>query len=132
MPGPAPDPRSRRSQQRSASVVSLPSRGRRGRTPAWPLEGEPPSTWAAVWKLPQAVEWERLRLHRVVARYALLLVLVERDEAVAALLSEARQMEDRLGLSPMAMARLRWEIVDEPASRPAPVADLDDFRRLYG
>jgi hypothetical protein len=31
----------------------------------------------------------------------------------AALLAEARQMEDRLGLSPMAMLRLRWEIQED-------------------
>ena len=29
---------------------------------------------------------------------------------VAALLGEVRQLEDRLGLTPMALLRLRWEI----------------------
>jgi hypothetical protein len=31
--------------------------------------------------------------------------------ATAALLGEVRQLEDRLGLSPLAMLRLRWEIM---------------------
>lgn len=29
------------------------------------------------------------------------------------LMAEARQLEDRLGLTPMAMLRLRWEISDD-------------------
>jgi hypothetical protein len=49
-----------------------------------------------------------------VARYALLLRICENPETMtAALLAEARQMEDRLGLSPMAMLRLRWEIQED-------------------
>lgn len=31
------------------------------------------------------------------------------------LMAEARQLEDRLGLTPMAMLRLRWEISDDDA-----------------
>jgi hypothetical protein len=54
-------------------------------------------------------------LVRVVARYAMLLDTAEQPECTAAMLNEVRQMEDRLGLTPMAMLRLRWEIEDEKA-----------------
>lgn len=33
-----------------------------------------------------------------------------RGEATASLLAEARQLEDRFGLSPMARRRLQWEV----------------------
>ena len=39
-------------------------------------------------------------------------------KGVAGLLGEVRQLEDRLGLSPMAMLRLRWQISsDEVAEK---------------
>jgi hypothetical protein len=34
-------------------------------------------------------------------------------------LGEVRQLEDRLGLSPMSMLRMRWAIVAEDDSEPA-------------
>nr|DAQ56396.1 MAG TPA: hypothetical protein [Caudoviricetes sp.] len=43
---------------------------------------------------------------------------LERGEPNAALLSELRQIEDRLGLSPMALKRLQWEISETSDSRP--------------
>jgi hypothetical protein len=60
---------------------------------------------------------------RPVARYVRCLVQAEVPGAPAALLAEVRQMEDRLGLSPMAILRLRWTIVDElPADTVRPAA----------
>jgi hypothetical protein len=93
-----------------------------------------PAVWTALWVLPQAVAWERLHLTRVVARYAQKLVAAERTDAPASLLAEVRQLEDRLGLSPMAMLRLRWEIDETEAEAPADgsVAVLDHYRRLIG
>jgi hypothetical protein len=77
------------------------------------------------------VAWERLRLERVVARYASVLTIAESEDASAAILGEVRQLEDRLGLSPMAMLRLRWEIADAPVERtPAGVTSLADYRDL--
>jgi hypothetical protein len=53
---------------------------------------------------------------RVVARYVVLLAEAEVGEPKVA--AEVRQIEDRLGLSPMAMLRLRWEIApDEVAEQ---------------
>jgi hypothetical protein len=63
----------------------------------------------------------------VVARYACLVAKSEIDSedrsqtAEVALLGEIRQLEDRLGLSPMAMRRLQWEV-----SQSVPVAAVDD------
>jgi len=54
------------------------------------------------------VAWERLGWTRVVARYARLVIAAERLDKDA--LSEARQLEDRLGLTPKAMRLLLWEI----------------------
>lgn len=109
MPGPPPKPRPGGSVP---GAVFLPAAGRPGPKPKWPLQGAEAPAWAYLWRLPQAVAWEQLHLHRVVARYALVLADVEGGESNAALLAEARQVEDRLGLSAMSLLRLRWQIVD--------------------
>ncbi len=65
--------------------------------------------WADLWALPQAVQWERLAWTRDVAQYVRHKVLAELGDLDGA--REARQWSDRLGLSPLAMLRLRWEVV---------------------
>ena len=115
MPGPAPKPdsqRVRRSAPLAGSVTRLPAEGRVGAAPVWPLGGDAPSVWAELWATPQAAAWERLGWTRVVARYCSVLVATE-VEPTAAMLGEVRQLEDRLGLTPMAMLRLRWEIASD-------------------
>lgn len=84
--------------------------------------------WRDLWKLPQAVQWERLKWTREVAQYVRHKVLAELGDMDAA--KEARQWSDRLGLTPLAMLRLRWVVVvDELAekrnerSRPTPVPE---------
>jgi hypothetical protein len=72
--------------------------------------------WAELWALPQAVQWERLGWLRDVAQYVRHKVLAELGDLDGA--REARQWSDRLGLSPLAMLRLRWEVVtDEVGAR---------------
>lgn len=120
MPGPAPKnaEQLRRRNAPLANTVKLPPEGRQGEAPKWPLSGTAPRTWVELWATPQAAAWERLGWTRVVARYVQILQLCESDAMSAALLGEARQMEDRLGLSPMSMLRLRWEIAsDEVAEK---------------
>ncbi len=74
------------------------------------------SLWKDLWTLPQAVQWERLGWTRDVAQYVRHKVMAELGDLDAA--REARQWSDRLGLSPMAMLRLRWEVVaNEVAAR---------------
>lgn len=128
MPGPAPKPDSQRRRRNAMPpTMRLPAEGRTGEPPAWPLDGRPAPAWRNLWKLPQAVAWESMHLHRVVARYAVVLRLADEGERYAT--AEARQMEDRLGLSPMALARLRWQIGDGDAPDvPADVPNLNDYR----
>ena len=129
MPGPAPKPSAERRRRNAplANTVHLPSEGRPGDAPEWPYGKSAPKVWGELWATPQAVAWERLGWTRVVARYAWLLRVVESGESdlSVGLLGELRQLEDRLGLTPMAMLRLRWEVVvDEVAAvretAPAP------------
>jgi hypothetical protein len=114
MPGPPrKDPATRRRRNAPPETTKLPALGRKGRPPAWPLSkmrvGES-AVWRSLWATPQAVAWQRLGWTRVVARYCRCIVLAENDPGLVSLLAEVRQLEDRLGLSPMAMRRLQWEV----------------------
>lgn len=72
--------------------------------------------WASLWETPQAVMWERTHAVLTVARFVRFSVLAEAGNIKAA--TEARQLEDRLGLNPQAMLRLRWEVAaDEVADQ---------------
>lgn len=66
--------------------------------------------------------WERNHDEFLVARYLVLRNAIqdELDHSVvnASAMAELRQVEDRLGLSPMAMKRLQWEIGDAEQSKP--------------
>lgn len=112
--GPAPKPpEQRRRRNATVAMTRLPASGRSGPAPKWPIgraDKEESAVWRQVWATPQAVAWERLGWTRTVARYVRCLVASEKPDAAAALLAEVRQLEDRLGLSPMAMLRLRWEV----------------------
>lgn len=142
MSGPPPNPGARRRNARPVAMW-LPADGYQGEIPAWPLGGRQAkaeqAAWEALWRTPQAAAWAELHLARTVARYCRALVKAERPGAVAFLLSEVRQLEDRLGLTPMSMLRLRWEIgspggaADELADVGGNVASLDERRaRLLG
>lgn len=140
MPGPAPKPDAqRRRRNATVSMTRLPSEGRTGDPPDWPLAttaAYDEQTWRELWSTPQAVAWERLGVGtvRVVARYVVLLAEADVGEPKAA--AEVRQIEDRLGLSPMAMLRLRWEIApDELAeareSRTTPRPKISAQARMH-
>lgn len=124
--GPPPKPNARQpSSSRTGRVgntetsAQLPAAGRPGKPPKWPLPGRMLAgeldAWRSAWATPQAAEWERLGWDRMIARYVRILVESEQPEATAATRGEVRQLEDRLGLSPMSMLRLRWSIVDADA-----------------
>lgn len=168
MAGMGPPPKAPGTRQRrnaSPQVTSLPTAGRRGKLPPWPLpddiakrvmlrmasekleslrvdldlcedsrtrkrleseveavalqvaitEAEIEATrtgeaslWAELWSTPQAVMWEQLCWAREVAQYVRWKVRGELGDMDAA--KEARQWSDRLGLNPLALLRLRWEI----------------------
>lgn len=70
--------------------------------------------WADLWRTPMAVQWEALDWLRDVAQYVRHKVLGELGELEHA--KEARLWSDHLGLNPLALLRLRWEVVaDEVA-----------------
>lgn len=121
MPGPPPKRNARRRNARPA-WVTLPADGRKGRAPRWPLPGRVQRGWAELWRRPQAVMWERNHDEFLVARYLILRNTIqdELDHSVvnATAMAELRQIEDRLGLSPMAMKRLQWEIGDAEQTKP--------------
>jgi hypothetical protein len=126
--GPAPKrPEERRRRNATVAMTKLPAGGRQGDPPPWPLEefGEyEASVWAELWRTPQAAAWDGMGVgvRRVVARYVRLVASPEPSEKT---LPEIRQMEDRLGLNPLAMLRLRWEVTEDEVgerrqeSRPA-------------
>jgi hypothetical protein len=99
--------------------------------------------WREVWAMPQAVQWERLRWTRTVAQYVRWEVLGESGDMDAS--KEARQLGDRLGMTPLSLLRLRWEIVDDagrvvsrppagppPAPGSATVTPISRRQRLSG
>jgi len=120
MPGPAPKLNPVRRNARTGPLM-LPAQGRTDPAPKWPLGSQTASeidVWADLWASPQAVAWEKLGWTRLVARFCRLLVAAEKVDAPVALLAEVRQLEDRLGLSPMSMRRLLWQIsTDEVAEK---------------
>lgn len=123
MAGFGPAPTSKRRANRglgSGPATVLPAEGRPGQAPAWPLPLSATATqrgiWRWLWQTPQAVAW--VGVDRVVARLAVLLAEIETGDLSRTYLTEARQLEDRLGLSPMALLRLRWRVVEaDPGSR---------------
>lgn len=132
MPGPAPNPHARRRNKRP-DWLSLPADGYDGKIPGWPLRNDPSESeselWMSLWRTPQAAAWIEGGFERVVARYVTITCLVE-IEPTAALLGEVRQLEDRLGLSPMAMKRLQWEVEVPSENKLAEVIGSDRFANL--
>jgi hypothetical protein len=118
--GPPPKPASqRRRTNPTVAMVQLPLEGYDGDVPDFPLDH--PSMreldrWNVLWRLPVAIMWARQRCELVVARYVRNCLTIEQggvSVATAHLNAEVRQQEDRLGLSPMALLRLRWEVLPD-------------------
>lgn len=133
MAGMGPAPKAESQQRRkgrglgASASMRLASTGRAGDPPAWPIKRQSKrekELWARVWATPQAIAWERLGWFDEVAIYVRLLAVCERPMFPAILLGERRQMADRLGLSPMSMLRLRWEITDVGDDAAANVVDI--------
>lgn len=132
----------RRRNAPRANTVKLPPDGRPDPPPPWPF-GDPdipePLDWAELWSQPQAVMWERMGLVKVVARYARLREQVmtpgSREAGMASFWAELSKMEERLGLTPLSMLRLQWEVAadddadDEGAAAgPGSVTRIDALR----
>jgi len=124
MGGPAPKFDPARGHRGKSGPMKLPSEGRKGPTPEWPLiekqTAREREAWEALWRTPQSVAWETLGWTRSVARYCRVMLEAEKRGAPAMTRAECRQMEDRLGLSPKSMRMLLWEIVEN---------EIDDRRQ---
>lgn len=119
--GRPPDPNSLRSLKGAGDWVTLPSEGRQGEPPEWPLDGQVAREayfWKRLWKKPQAVMWERLGQEVEVALYVRNLIGAEKHGAPVNLGTLTRQGADALGLTIPGMRLNRWKIAkDEVTER---------------
>lgn len=129
---PPPNP-NRRRRNIGPQVTELPSEGRKGEPPPWPLYGKPSkveqATWNKEWMKPQATMWEKVRCYDIVARYVRLKVRAEASDASPQLSSEARQLEDDLGLSPNALRMMLWKVVDDELADARQVTSAPEASR---
>ena len=132
--GPAANPFSRRSRSgANGTWAKIPSTGYEGPIPDWPLNNDPSDAewkiWTDVWRTPQACMWVNNGLERTVARYVMASALVE-IEPTAGMMAEVRHLDDRLGLSSMALRKLQWEVEAPSENKLAEVTNIDRFANL--
>jgi hypothetical protein len=133
--GPAPDPNAlRRDRKSGGEWLTLPSEGRSGDAPPWPLELLSPresQLWESLWMKPVAILWERDQQFEYVAMYVRTFVEAEERGASASYRTLVRQMAGELLLTIPAMHAARVKIAsdevaekrDEPAARPKSARD---------
>jgi hypothetical protein len=99
--------------------LTLPKEGRKGNPPAWPFPTRATKAerdlWRSLWKLPQALGWERAHQHHQVALYVRTLVRAQDPESPIGLTNSTRQLQDSLGLSEAGLRMLRWRIGRAPS-----------------
>lgn len=104
------------------------NRGAAGAAALWLLDDlseAEEAVWASLWSSPPAIGLERCGSARVAVRYCRMLAQCEAGPGSATLLV-VRQLEDRSGLSPIAMAWLRWVVADPKGDHPTDEASLAD------
>lgn len=115
--------------------------GRMPAAPAWPLSSASKrerELWNRLWKLPQAVMWERLQQDLEVALYVRRLVEAESRQSPVNLSTLVRQMADSLGLTTPGLRSNRWRIAaDEVAAQrqkasPARKSSRDRLKVVAG
>lgn len=117
--GPAPDPKSGRSDARGYSLTALPSGGFEGEVPDFPLPDASDrelDVWAEAWETPQACAWSiEPWSWAVVAEYCRLKVTVE-NGAAAAFTGQLHRYRDQLGLTPAGLRFNGWVIAPDEVS----------------
>lgn len=131
MPGPAPDPNALRRDRKDdkGSWTTLPTEGRQGTPPRWPLPNVNKAElkqWAREWTRPQAVMWERDHQEEEVAVYVRTLLRSDGYITDPSLLNALMRMQNNLGLSQPGLLRLRWRIDEVPAQRMTTKSDDPD------
>jgi hypothetical protein len=119
--GPPPDPNAlRRHGKGDSDWLLLPTSGREGDAPDWPLDPEANSRerslWSSLWSKPQAVAWESNGVELEVALYVRRLCEAERPGSPTNLSTLVRQLSDSLGLSTVGLRSNRWKIGEVAAS----------------
>lgn len=111
MPGPLPDPNRKRSQPGAIPTTRLPAAGRSGPAPKCPYDLDQPGRtwWEWAWHTPQACAWDAGSLYAVARRAHL-----EDGDRTISILREARELDDRLGLTPKGRINLRLTIEADP------------------
>ncbi|WP_327268800.1 hypothetical protein OG233_14080 [Streptomyces sp. NBC_01218] len=113
--GPAPDPNALRRNRPSdkAGWRTLPTEGRPGDPPQWPLttvSDREWELWADLWESPQAVMWDELGQTLEVALAVRTLAEAELPDARIDIKKMVRPYLDSLGLTVQGMLRNRWKI----------------------
>lgn len=119
--GPAPDPNALRRERDAGEWTILPAEGRGGAAPEWPLteqSAREAELWERLWKMPQALMWERFGQELEVALYVRRLTEAELMDSRVNLSTLIRQMGDSLGLTTPGMRANRWRIAAEEPARP--------------
>jgi hypothetical protein len=139
--GPPPDPNALRREHDNGEWVTLPSEGRVGDAPDWPLADQTErerELWDNEWRRPQAIMWERNGQELEVAMYCRCFALAEQMNATVAARTLIRQQQEALGISLPGMARNRWKIEAEPtvakgkARRRSTASSRDRFKVVAG
>lgn len=126
--GPAPDPEALRRERDAGEWTILPAEGREGDAPEWPLTEQSTreeALWVRLWRMPQALMWERYGQDIEVALYVRRLTAAEQPDAGVNLGTLVRQQSDSLGLTTPGMRANRWRIDradDEPAQGAGPAS----------
>ena len=132
------NPHSRRQRHlakagQAADFISIPAAGYTGSVPGWPLDTEPARVelemWQQLWATPQAAMWASMHIERVIARYVMVACLAEETQQ-AGLLTEVRQMEDRLGLTPLSLQKLQWKI-EHREEQPADTSQSEESKERW-
>ena len=134
MPGPLPNPAKGRSRYTSSRASERGGKRRLVVLPPTcdlPVPDLPPGrrwtkaerqTWQELWTGPQANDWDDSFIP-VVSMFVVHCSNILAGKASAWMAQEARHLSDRLGLTPLGMASLGWQL-SEPHQGPASVVPL--------
>jgi hypothetical protein len=123
--GPPPDPRALRRDRPSdlAGWTVLPTSGRPGEPPPWPLERQTDreaELWTRFWSHPQAVIWERDQVVGYVGLFVRQFAEAERPASSAENRKTVRMMAADLYLTSDSLLRGRIRIEDTPSNADRP------------
>lgn len=122
--GPPPDPNALRRERDAGEWIELPAAGRLTEPPEWPLTAQSPrerELWGRLWRMPQALIWERYSQDLEVALYVRQIERFEQPRSSVLLGTLVRQMADSLGLTTPGIRANRWKIMRDESAGSAPV-----------